>query len=281
MDTASQPPPLLYMYRPGNNDEFDRQLIADNKAWFSSPEQLNDPFERRPHVVWNTGIEHLYSKFSATYLARMAVETALMPTQQRRDEISGALRLLNSDKAREHFKQGISAELERSFHTHSIRCFAESSVDIRMWSYYARDHSGYCLGFNFDEPWSYVHMSGVDVRLIPRRVIYSRDYPEIDPNHIDDDPEIRRALYENVMLRKSDLWAFESEWRLVRPSAGKGLQSFPASSLRQLVLGARIDPNDRARLCSLASERAEPIEVLQCELARDSYSLRLVTIRNP
>ena len=54
MDPKAQMPipDVLYKYRAlsGESREFVRQIIVENKVYFSSPERFNDPFDCRIHA---------------------------------------------------------------------------------------------------------------------------------------------------------------------------------------------------------------------------------------
>jgi hypothetical protein len=82
-----------------------------------------------------------------------------------------------------------------------ICCFSSEKNDILMWSHYALDHSGLCIGFHsnrhfFRTAWE---------------VEYSDHIPIITRPHDD-----AHTMLEKALLTKSKHWSYEKEWRIIR-----------------------------------------------------------------
>lgn len=80
---------------------------------------------------------------------------------------------------------------------------------------------------------------------------------------------------ERTVLVKSQDWAYEEEWRLIRFNEKSGVRIFPTSAITGVVLGARISPSDRDMVLELARDRQPPLQIRQ---ARVSSSLFVVDL---
>jgi len=259
-------PDLMYSYRPTRGDvKREAEVLLENKIWFSTPDQFNDPFELQPHF-----------HFAPSYQPEESVINAF--TQQLpnglRDLVEAGIRSRFQDvSARAAMEQDVRAELLQSLGRTSIACFAESDLQIRMWSYYASSHKGVCFGFNFDEPW----ICGA-MWIGPEKVVYQPEYPAIQLVAVNDKHPDADARMK-ALLTKAEEWSGEREWRCLRPDTPSGHQAFPVGSLKKLVFGARIEREHREAMLSLVKQRSAPVEIFQARVAPDRFELTLERVK--
>jgi len=260
--TRGPVPQLLYSYRPQRTDvKREAEIILENKMWFSTPEYFNDPFELRPHL-------HLPQGYQPDELVLKALARRL-PWGLRGYITRKIKHQFQDPSAREALQTRLRMEVLQNISQTSIACFAESDLQIRMWSYYASSHKGVCFGFNFDKPWTCGK-----IQIQPEKVVYQRDYPAIEMLAVLDkhpDSNVRAK----ALLAKAEEWSGEREWRCLRPYAPSGHQTFPIESLRKLVFGARIERDHREALLNLVKRRSIPLEVFQAIVAPDRFELTL------
>lgn len=118
-----------------------------------------------------------------------------------------------------------------------IYCLTPLPDSTLMWSHYGDNHRGICLEF------------GTDVRLFASalRVVYRSAYPRWSPNQIAANPI-------DILLTKSDDWAYEKEYRII--GLGDGVKrsaefapltlsgnflSFPEGALKSVIVGCETD----------------------------------------
>jgi hypothetical protein len=102
-----------------------------------------------------------------------------------------------------------------------ILCLAEQPYDQLMWVHYARNHTGFVLGF--DRKASFFH----EEHRVLRKVVY-QEGPDVLPT-----PDMNACFF------KSDQWKHEHEWRCVRefqPSESRAVRIEP-SLLTQIIFG--------------------------------------------
>lgn len=215
-------PKTLYKYRPVDIRGHTNRIITHNELWFDLPRNFNDPFDCKPPADfsgtatdWKKSLKHFYGKLSP----------------QISDEMIGQIYNLiytfgdgSNRKIEEIFRNNVYKNLQ-----HGIFCLTEDCDNILMWSHYAENHSGICLGFEFDLTNSFY--VGGD----PIRYTWSVRYPdEYDPPKFhDDDPS---EFLVKLLTVKSKIWAYEKEWRIL--VHGKhGVMGFPDELLSEVIFG--------------------------------------------
>lgn len=164
-----------------------------------------------------------------------------------------------------------------------ILCLSENPFHILMWSHYASDHSGICIGFD----------SGKSIFKDAIKISYGADRPLIGLNS---DPDL---ILKNVFLKKSKHWEYENEWRIIRRTietderdfyfekynlgeacldeiaeiisnnAGPRLYEFDPNAIRSVFLGARINEENKAKILGFVRSTNPSIKIFSTEL--DNY----------
>jgi hypothetical protein len=207
----------LYRYRGANVNTFGE--IAEQMAWYSRYDELNDPFEG------------LYIN---------------------------------------HSGDGALDELIRQFR---VCCFSLRNDDLLLWAHYAENHRGVCLEYEVSED---------DFRgqLFP--IKYSKVPPTL--NRIARRPDgtlsINIEREGAIFLTKSEDWAYEVEFRLIRFSKypyAKGEKSQIPGRLSAVYFGIRTDPSVVATVNQLLSTR-DDVQIQQTALLSDQYTLTFTDV---
>lgn len=117
--------------------------LGSRQIWFSRPARFNDPFDCAIRVdrgpISDRDFERLYLHLRIGSDDPSAFDAHYAP--------SGSL----NPAFREHIHKGLDTAFEERKRTmldsRGVCCFSETSDDILMWSHYADNHKGFCLGF--------------------------------------------------------------------------------------------------------------------------------------
>ncbi len=125
-----------------------------------------------------------------------------------------------------------------------ILCLAESPDNHMMWVNYAKQHSGFVVGFDAG-----ADFFGADGRTL-RKVVYQTK------------PPVFKQPDENGCFYKAPVWNYEQEWRCVRrfERDESRLVSFEWSMIKTIVLGSQMDPWVVARLVQSVTMQARSSE---------------------
>ena len=133
-----------------------------------------------------------------------------------------------------------------------LLCLSEVHDDILMWAHYADCHRGVCLIFDPAEPFF----------ATAQPVHYREERPHVNPLVHSKD-----QMLDAAMFTKSDHWSYEREWRVLQYQKGAGAYTVPAGALMQVVLGAEINREDRAKIRRWVSEAPTKISIASGSLS--------------
>ncbi len=220
---------MLYKYRSlcseRNENEDSTELervkgiIVDNVIWFPYRNTLNDPFDCFP-VLCSNGTDKEKYEF-----CKRAINQAY-PGSSDGDKQG----LIN------HFYQNADIEqllddcgMLKKFDQFSIFSLSEDKENLLMWSHYANNHSGVCLGFKD------LVLTGEQPLPVFRskKVIYSEQRYSI--NWLLEKEERKDKIMESL-IRKLEPWSYEKEHRIILPGMG-GLVKYSAECLEEIIFG--------------------------------------------
>lgn len=240
-------PPIIYKYRNWK-DEYHRDLLIKNQLFMSPPSLLNDPFDCR--------IYENYMKFVNT-------------DEQKEKYISNSLcnnsdYLKDKNISEEQGREIISERLKDTLHYQvrsevigkqiddkriGIACFSEKWDSILMWTHYADNHKGYCIGFDEKR----LRYSQLFEKMM--RVQYSKEYPELDPLNKN------KNTYDLKYFYKSLEWDYEEEIRLMNlffdnetPEPNR-IVTLENKYIKEVVLGLNISEKDKREITNIAKDK--------------------------
>ena len=131
-----------------------------------------------------------------------------------------------------------------------ILCLSEEWDSIRMWSHYAKDHTGVC--FEFTRAQEKENALGNDDICSP--VNYVRHYPHIDIGQMVLNPD--GGTIGLMMKTKSIDWSDEKEWRLITLQGDQKCEL--PGPISRVILGIRIEDGFKAIIEKLCKDRNIP-----------------------
>lgn len=268
-------PALLYKYIKMGT--FIQDLLNGESLKFSRPSEFNDPFDCAPAIF----IPH--GKSAREFLSKMPLRPDLTSSQRR---------LLKRNAKKKVVGKLITAEKQAStgnlLEKTGVCSLCEMDNNILMWSHYADQHRGICIGFDsskhfFQTAWP---------------VNYQTTYPiVIRPN--DSDLEI----LQKTILTKSSCWEYEQEWRMIRRTMsneehyiqrlqyegtedsevfldqrGPGYYRFPKEAVKQVVFGLKTPQTDKSMILKFLSLHNPSTKVFQLKKHPSKFELIKVPV---
>jgi len=158
--------------------------------------------------------------------------------------------------------------------TFCISCFSTTNNNALMWAHYTNKHKGFCVEYDLAK------CSDLLVFLFP--VIYSKERAHI-PNSLFDFSDIKNIKVKTdtqtnidlilALLRKSDAWQYENEWRLILSSDVEGLSSnfYSIDNISKVILGCRTEKIYEEQIREICIEKN--IKMSKMELDKREYKL--------
>jgi hypothetical protein len=255
---------IVYKFRNWEN-EHHKKILTDNLIHFSTPSSFNDPFD--------STIPFRYDLISDQEL--MQAYCRLI----KKDEPNISRQEMKK-KAREELKKGFVKGLEylerakavtEQYNTNMFGIFSIAGKydDLLMWSHYANNHRGFCVGFKYELLIEFCtqHFLNKEKVLESRSVIYQEEYPVLIPT-IEDDVEfmIRPLTY------KSKVWEYENEHRLIVYEGANEDVVIPNEIFEGIALGCKMLPEMKNEIKKIADRKNIPIADSRMQL--EKYALQ-------
>jgi hypothetical protein len=263
-------PSILYKYYEVN--DFIPKILSGESLKFSCPFDFNDPFESRScYQIDNT-------KEGKRYIREAVSRRHKNPSKK----IAETQRLIKRFSTPQPLEDDIAVEsIVRQV---GICCFSELRDSILMWSHYAKEHKGICIGFDTSK--SFFRFAW--------EVIYQEEFPVVRrPTDSNED------VLAKTLLTKASCWSYEKEWRIARRTLtnaershrllnrnyseedrrlvenenGPGYYSFPKESITEVYLGARMEKADRDRVVQGVRDAGLDIQIFEAKRNPKMYCL--------
>lgn len=253
-------PSKFFKYRgmSGGNEKLVERTVLHNELYMATSGSFNDPFDLSPVFSFEGSKEEqiedyirLHKKFGEQCdgdlreIATALVEQRLSPGAIEDTEaiMSASHRLAVADVT-------------------GVYCLTTKPDNLLMWAHYADNHKGICLEFS----------SQIALEVgVPMKVEYS---------HLRTPIRMYGAQENSLELSlctKSCHWAYEDEWRLIRPAyeGGKGIAVFRPECLSGIIVGALAPPETIDLVKCWARTRNEPLLLSQAVLSKREFALEL------
>lgn len=232
--------------------DWTKKIITDQKLYFGSADDFNDPFDFLPIFTMDgTSSE---------------VQRYLRSTQENRsrgDRRRFASKIVKDPSFPKYKERAIgiaNAELVEVRKTTGLLCLAARPDHMLLWGHYADSHRGIALRFK--------PQKGDRLFESACRVTYQEDRPRV--SLVQHDTAYRTQL---ALLTKAEFWAYEEEWRIIKEPGTRGAHKFAGSSLDGIVLGAKTSSDDEAKLREWVASAGLNVEWLRASIHEEKFSL--------
>jgi hypothetical protein len=139
-----------------------------------------------------------------------------------------------------------------------------------MYSYYANNHTGYCLKYR---------RASENLLSIAEPVIYADAYPKLSMFDVSffKTGDFGRA----ILFTKSKLWSHESEWRVTLANGANTLAKLPHTILDSIILGCAMTEDKRKEVIALNNQRKLPVPLWQAVKRKFDFAIDVMLISNP
>ena len=219
----------FYKYGTFSVMERIKPMICENKFYFASPSQLNDPSDCRNKVQDQS--EEEIEKFL------IQANKKFYGDQRSDADIKEGINNYGAATLLEEMSTQFNKLMDTRYGVFSL---TKRPDNMALWAKYADDHKGYCLEFSNLSQSSYVY-----------EVLYSEKFPhslnmELDPSQAD------------FLYTKSPEWSNEEEARIL---SKPGLQILSNNPLKSIILGERCEQEKEKTIIDWIKECNEGINI--------------------
>jgi len=164
----------------------------------------------------------------------------------------------------------INADLRSKMADTSIFCLSETHDNLLMWSHYAQHHTGAVIKF--------LALPEVDSPLIVAQPVrYTSQVPRLTFSRLMDFDAALRETLNTITLTKSEVWAYEREWRIVTTLRDKAqaheILPFAPEEVGAVYLGCKIDENDKNEIIAITRRKYPQAKIFQAEKHEREFAL--------
>jgi hypothetical protein len=252
---------VLYKYKDisGDGIKHVEDMLRNNRIWFSSPLDFNDPFDCCcVYDIQNTREEIVLRK--AEFLAKKGAF--------RSDALSRAEADIPQHPSEvEKWQEQQAAVLSRRAANTGILCLTSICDNPIMWTHYANKHTGICIVFRVRDVDEEQHL---DFIAEAQRIVYVDRCPVTNVIRDEGMEIVRKAFFT-----KAAPYSYETEWRIARYDDGPGLKPMPRGIIGRVILGVKIESAARNRIIKACADYDGRVEIVQARLDPQTYGLRL------
>ena len=227
---------FAYKYRNVEHLEWLEEILLDDRLYFPTAHDLNDPEEARPPLA--------SSSQEALIAVLIELNVAAKPFLTKQDLAKDAaiidfnVRGLGTDMWLEMLKRSLDPMLQR------FRIFSLSKRwnNPHLWKKYGGDHTGYCLEFRNEEPFG---------------PIFEVRYDDVA---LDITGPERSEPY--FLFYKTKLWKNEEEVRMITQQGSDSKVSFNPGRLTRVILGRDIERTNAATIRGWVGRRKLPLSIV-------------------
>ncbi len=246
---AKSAPQVLYKYRQWN--EHSKSMIK-GQVYFAKREDLNDPFE----FQWVVKRPETFEK--AIELATILMRESYSHLNDSDDEYHWHWRNITDQIwSGKYFSP--SYKMFRQVQL-GVFCACEIEDDIRMWSHYASNHTGVCIGFR---------TQGFGRRF---GAVQYQDQPPVFDGIKLFGPE--KQILDAPTIKSLD-WKYEREWRTFFVP---GVKQLKKGIIATVIIGCEMPRKERDEVVQFTRDADPSIELYEAKLSETEFSLDIVPL---
>lgn len=220
----------LYKYRSYSARSL--ELLIKRKLYFASPSNLNDPYDCRINI-------------------KKSLSSAITRAEQTSNE--QLKEYLNRLAQIDHVYEKINSTLGNM----GILSLSRNPINTLMWSHYAEDHKGFCIGFSLSEKFrnhseSTEEIAGISDVLYKATNPYVEFFEELATSS---EPFEWNEFWVQLLavgaLAKAKAWEYEEEVRVVRKKSGA--VTFGTAELTEIIFGLNMSSSERDTIKAILS----------------------------
>lgn len=245
----------LYKYRAFDANTL--SLFVNREIYFAEPARLNDPYDCQISVT-------------------AAIAAAIIEVNKQTGK--NILEKLEKEKK----LSDILAKMEASVRSVGVLSLTQDPVNALMWSHYADEHRGLCIGFRFSQK---ITEYDEDNRIIgTSECHYCGNNPFIDfflefiqSENLMPWYDFWLSILSLGMVSKALPWRYENEVRVLRKEPGA--VTFQPHELSEIVFGMRSDERTRRTIKNILSDSSwSHLKYWQVVRSRGVFGLDLVEV---
>ena len=258
---------IVYKYR--TNNKYALNILTKGELWFAEPNTFNDPFDCKVEYKNLTPKEE--REYINKVFERKGVRTVLEISDEKIHE--AVLKVVNNDES-----------------PLRVLSLSEDELNILMWSHYADNHKGFCIGFK-----TYSHKNAFDTNFIKIEDGQIKDNILAEYGIPDNWLPLGKVVYDDTMpkernlnsdyendlekffIQKSSLWKYEKEKRVLLWKDILLKQNIPIkinkNEIAEIIFGLKMKKELKDNIIHIVSNYEVKPKIYECKSVKGKYSI--------
>lgn len=249
-------PRILYKYRSYNENT--TKILTDGELFMPSISKFNDPFEGAIPYIYDPAELTSDNIFLAMYKSAKEqhpdwIESEIHEYVYKHQKYKLLFDQAHLDKQLEETRKDVDDKF-------GILCLTIHRNNFLMWSHYADNHKGLCIGF--DTQTLYDKIQGTLGKM---------EYQEELPTkHLQDNVF---TFLQRLLFVKSRVWEYEDEYRFVKMGLSNQVIKIPLNAIKEVVLGCRMAFEDKNKVIDIIKKYIPSCEIFDTLLSKTKFEL--------
>jgi Protein of unknown function (DUF2971). len=252
----------LYKFKSFDEKGYYKDIL-NNKLYFPSPKELNDPFDSKINIR--------YDLCSEEELYDIGLKTnPHLPIKQRSEWARTKAKEIKNQSTEERDKQNKELSENRNSKAGVFSLTAENYCNLLMWSHYADSHKGFCLEFDVQSIREFIIKYFIEYYfpLVFNIVKYSDEMPKIIPGT---DNYAKRM--DDALFTKSKYWKHENEWRIIFWNIERREIEIPCEIIKSIYFGLSADETKIKKAIAILEESNPNIGLYKAKKRKNEFGL--------
>jgi len=229
-------------------DEKNKLICYDPNCDHRKQESTNTP-DKRPEILYKYMTLKRFMESFNDYLDGKLYFAGLDSMNDPMESIPSKFRVMRVKRTHDDFEaaQKFYTKMER----YKICSLTESNTNFAMWSHYAKNHTGVCVGFKIK---SNEELAKIKPPVRLEKIKYVPKIPIIPQNLKGSDEELLKI----ILCTKLEPWHYEQEWRLFAERGNAGM--LEVGEVAEIILGYKC-PLDLTKLKPITPDKVSKVKL--------------------
>lgn len=259
-------PKILYKYRDFKN-EYHVKIISEQEIYFPKPSEFNDPFDGNIPTRWDT-----LSFEECTQMHFDIIKSLPKYKNKTYNELWDFAKKVTHSKELLHptkLKKETRKQILKWDNIIGLFSLAKANNNILMWSHYAKNHTGFVIGFDTnrlscDYDFDYI-----------APIKYQKKYPLIKGD------EDHTTKFFKKFYTKSKIWKYEKEWRVSKNRVKNRVYKVNKDCIKEVILGCNMNQKDSNSILQLIKKHlTNSVDVFKAYKNEDSFKIDIKPFSN-
>lgn len=240
-------PQELFKYR--NFEKYTILSLLNKGLWIPKPAQLNDPFDNQFKIQSSEISKDEFMKSYETF------QHWHLNKYKKNINYNDFDLLFTNDKPNAHLSKKVSdfkLYWNSSSEKMGVLSLSSDPSNITMWSHYADNHQGICIGYDPKKLFVHLPNEAIDwlypVDYQPQDNITRNAYLLYAMCGMWYSSEAAFDLFFKMACTKTDEWKYESEWRFINPENGGNIFNLNIDAISSITFGLKTSSETKSAI---------------------------------